>query len=253
MPKTKKAGFTLAELLIVVAIIGVLVGIGIPVFSAAMDKATETVCAANRRSALGAYRTYCMLNYCDFKTNDEVMACVRQEMGDPVCPRGGAIYYDFTLGVFRCPIHTGSSAQHIEYTKDTLPDFVAAFGSAFTQAYLGYNGKVPNGAKYNWNLVYDDPADKNDNTKKQIALLKSVQSEISKVLDVSVLEGKNGEIQLAVDSASKTLTGIYFKYENKIVVYYANGKTYEPATNKTWNDFFNADGTVKTDVFNPNA
>ncbi|MEG0071986.1 MAG: prepilin-type N-terminal cleavage/methylation domain-containing protein, partial [Raoultibacter sp.] len=43
-------GFTLAELLIVVAIILVLVAIAIPVFTGATQKAEEATCAANRTS-----------------------------------------------------------------------------------------------------------------------------------------------------------------------------------------------------------
>lgn len=51
MNKTNKKGFTLAELLIVVAIIAVLVAIAIPVFTSQMEKAREAVDAANLRAA----------------------------------------------------------------------------------------------------------------------------------------------------------------------------------------------------------
>ena len=46
-----KAGFTLAELLIVVAIIAVLVAIAIPVFTAQLEKSREATDAANIRAA----------------------------------------------------------------------------------------------------------------------------------------------------------------------------------------------------------
>ncbi len=49
--KKNKKGFTLAELLVVVAIIAVLVAIAIPVFSAATTKAKEAADAANLRGA----------------------------------------------------------------------------------------------------------------------------------------------------------------------------------------------------------
>lgn len=51
MNKTNKKGFTLAELLIVVAIIAVLVAIAIPVFTSQLEKAREAVDAANLRAA----------------------------------------------------------------------------------------------------------------------------------------------------------------------------------------------------------
>lgn len=53
MKKTlrNKKGFTLAELLIVVAIIAVLVAIAIPIFSSQLEKAREATDLANIRSA----------------------------------------------------------------------------------------------------------------------------------------------------------------------------------------------------------
>ena len=49
--KTGNNGFTLAELLIVVAVIGVLVAISMPVFAGHLEKSRETVDLANVRSA----------------------------------------------------------------------------------------------------------------------------------------------------------------------------------------------------------
>ena len=47
----KEEGFTLAELLIVVAIIAVLVAISIPIFTSQLEKSREATDAANIRSA----------------------------------------------------------------------------------------------------------------------------------------------------------------------------------------------------------
>lgn len=49
--RNNKKGFTLAELLIVVAIIAVLVAISIPIFTAQLEKSREATDAANIRSA----------------------------------------------------------------------------------------------------------------------------------------------------------------------------------------------------------
>ena len=51
MMKNNKKGFTLAELLIVVAIIAVLVAIAIPVFTTQLEKSREATDMANVRSA----------------------------------------------------------------------------------------------------------------------------------------------------------------------------------------------------------
>ena len=49
--KLNKKGFTLAELLVVVAIIGVLVAISIPIFTSQLEKSRESVDLANIRAA----------------------------------------------------------------------------------------------------------------------------------------------------------------------------------------------------------
>lgn len=57
MKKNNKKGFTLAELLIVVAIIAVLVAIAIPVFTAQLEKSKEATDQANIRSAYAEVMT----------------------------------------------------------------------------------------------------------------------------------------------------------------------------------------------------
>lgn len=54
MKKQNQKGFTLAELLIVVAIIAVLVAIAIPVFTTRLEQSRETTDIANLRSAYAA-------------------------------------------------------------------------------------------------------------------------------------------------------------------------------------------------------
>ena len=49
--KNNRKGFTLAELLVVVAIIAVLVAIAIPIFTAQLEKAKQATDAANIRAA----------------------------------------------------------------------------------------------------------------------------------------------------------------------------------------------------------
>lgn len=59
--KMNKKGFTLAELLIVVAIIGVLVAISIPIFTSQLQKARLATNQSNARSAYAAALTRGMI------------------------------------------------------------------------------------------------------------------------------------------------------------------------------------------------
>ncbi len=74
MKKNNKKGFTLAELLIVVAIIAVLVAIAIPVFTTQLEKSKEATDLANLRSAYAG----CVTSYLTDSTKDataDVPAC----------------------------------------------------------------------------------------------------------------------------------------------------------------------------------
>ncbi len=69
MKKTNKKGFTLAELLIVIAIIAVLIAIAIPTFSGALRNARLQTDHANIRSAYAMVMTANMMGGLD--TNDD--------------------------------------------------------------------------------------------------------------------------------------------------------------------------------------
>ena len=62
MMKKNNKGFTLAELLIVVAIIAVLVAIAIPVFTNQLEKSREAAEMANLRAAYQEVLTHYMTN-----------------------------------------------------------------------------------------------------------------------------------------------------------------------------------------------
>ena len=68
--KLNKKGFTLAELLIVVAIIGVLVAISIPIFTAQLEKSREAVDAANLRDAYAQITTAILTEEVDLSANN---------------------------------------------------------------------------------------------------------------------------------------------------------------------------------------
>lgn len=65
MKRMNKKGFTLAELLIVIAIIAILIAIAIPAFSGALDSARIQTDHANMRSAYAIAQTATMLETVD--------------------------------------------------------------------------------------------------------------------------------------------------------------------------------------------
>ena len=90
MKKMNKKGFTLAELLIVVAIIAVLVAIAIPVFTSQLEKAREATDQANIRSAyaeqVAAYLTS------DNKTSiSAINVPVKQTVSKWQCASGASV------------------------------------------------------------------------------------------------------------------------------------------------------------------
>lgn len=70
MKKNNKKGFTLAELLIVVAIIAVLVAIAIPIFTNQLEKAREATDASNIRSYYAEIATALVSGDLDYTTAD---------------------------------------------------------------------------------------------------------------------------------------------------------------------------------------
>lgn len=83
--KRKKAGFTLAELLVVVAIIAILVAVSIPIFSGKLDKAREATDLANIRAAKAA-ATMQYLNNDVTLTNDGWYCCYYDAENGKVWP-----------------------------------------------------------------------------------------------------------------------------------------------------------------------
>ena len=84
-----KKGFTLAELLIVVAIIGVLVAFSIPIFVGSLERAREATCRANRRSLYGQVVTESMLSDKSYLAlfNEYVVSAGK-------CPSGGTFSWE---------------------------------------------------------------------------------------------------------------------------------------------------------------
>ncbi|MBS7264710.1 MAG: type II secretion system protein [Eubacteriales bacterium] len=79
MKNTKKRGFTIVELVVVIAVIAILASVLIPTFANVVKKAKESAAMQNARSAWTAYLADEAFNGKDLPAND---GCIYVENGD---------------------------------------------------------------------------------------------------------------------------------------------------------------------------
>jgi len=113
MIKMRTKGFTLVEIMIVVAIIGLLAAIAIPNFVRARQKAQAEACIANLRQIEGATQVWAVdTGAADTVTpdwNDLVSNYIRLK---PVCPAAGT-YTPATVNARpTCTVGTNSNPPH---------------------------------------------------------------------------------------------------------------------------------------------
>jgi prepilin-type N-terminal cleavage/methylation domain-containing protein len=88
---TRRAGFTLVEIMIVVAIIGLLAAVAIPNFSRARGSAYKNACITNLRQIDGAKQVWATENRktdADVPTETDVAAYLKGNVM-PLCPASG--------------------------------------------------------------------------------------------------------------------------------------------------------------------
>lgn len=117
-----KSGFTLAELLVVVAIVIVLVAIAVPVFTGSLDSAQEATCAANRRSLKVIVADTWMLD--QTKNPQETFDSAKASLagnaeGEGLCPSGGTYWLNAQAsnGIFivKCSVHGLTVEEEMYY------------------------------------------------------------------------------------------------------------------------------------------
>lgn len=132
MKKDRKAGFTLAELLIITAIIGVLAAVAVPVFAGTLEKSRETVCLHNRIVLQRHLMCDRVTNGGKEPTQEALRAYIESDQAK--CTGGGAykLEYDRSTGAIgvSCSKHApggltnqaAASNAYEEWLEDYLKD-----------------------------------------------------------------------------------------------------------------------------------
>jgi len=112
----KSGGFTLIELIIVIAILGIIAAIAVPRLSGFKSMAEERVCATNRKTVERLYNTFLLENEHGESTFNQFLI----ENFDEVCPVGAVISY--LDGEVKCSVHDdGSESDDEEPPGEEVP------------------------------------------------------------------------------------------------------------------------------------
>ena len=103
MKNTKKRGFTIVELVIVVAVIAILASVLVPTFSNVVKKAKESAAMQNARSAWTAYLADEAFNGKDLPADDG-------------CIESGDYHFEIKAGTFTGKECSNTTAAHKIYT-----------------------------------------------------------------------------------------------------------------------------------------
>lgn len=100
-------GYTLIELIIVLAILGTIVAVAVPTLAGFRSRAEENICVANLKTVERMYTAFLVENNVDHE--DSIFDQFHINHFDEVCPLGGIIIYE--NGIVKCSVHGNEGQQ----------------------------------------------------------------------------------------------------------------------------------------------
>ena len=114
----KSGGFTLVELIVVIAVLGIIAALTFPRLIGLKSKAEESVCAANLKSVERMYSAF--LDENEINHEDSIFNQLLIDNYDEICPTGGVIKYED--GKVKCSVHeVGNKSDEEESPGDEVP------------------------------------------------------------------------------------------------------------------------------------
>jgi len=97
----KSGGYTSVELIVVVAILGIIAAIAVPRLTGFKSMAEERVCDANQVTVERMYTAFLVKN--DIDHEDSIFSQFLAKSFDKICPAGGVISYEDAK--VKCSVH----------------------------------------------------------------------------------------------------------------------------------------------------